>query len=142
MGRSRFWGTGMAALALILLSTAPVSAQESESVRTFLFIGEPNAAAWAFLEENTENREALMAEPIERLGGRMLGYYWGLGDGRNYIIVQLPDDPALIQATYVARLSQDLLVSYEMIELLSAEQMSEALQRIGEVRRAERGGPG
>lgn len=133
---------GVALLAMAFASPAPVLGQNApatDELRHFLFIGEPNAAAWEFLIDNPSDREALMAEPIERLGGRMIAYYWGLGDGRNYIIVALPDDPALIQATYVARLGEDLLVSYRMIELMTAADMAEALSRVAEVRRAERG---
>jgi len=135
--------TGMDAMAQDepdLATNAPATAQDAESLRTFLLIGEPNAAAWEFLIEDPQDREGLMAEPIERLGGQMLGYYWGLGDGRNYILVALPDDPALIQATYVGRLGEDLLVSYQMIELMTGSAMVEALTQVAEVRRIERGG--
>jgi uncharacterized protein with GYD domain len=106
-------------------------------LRQFLFIGEPNAAAWKWMVENPQDREAAMAKPIEKLGGRMLSYYWGIGNGRNYITVALPDDPELIQATYVARLGDGLLVSYEMIELMTSADMAAALKRVSEVKRAE-----
>ena len=128
------------AVGLLFVGASQGAAQDEQSLRTFLFIGEPNPAAWEFLIENPQDREAAMAAPLERLGGQLLGYYWGLGDGRNYILVALPDDDALIQATYVARLGEDLLLSYQMIELMSGAAMADALARVADVRRIERGG--
>jgi len=132
-------------LALALAATSVLSAgisprQDTASepqLRHFLFVGEPNAAAWKWMIENPQDREAAMAKPIEKLGGRILSYYWGVGNGRNYITIALPDDPELIQATYIARLGDGLLVSYEMIELMTSADMAGALKRVAEVKRAE-----
>ena len=136
---------GLVALSLLMTAASVCAAEPSQDqastvepkLRHFLFIGEPNAAAWKWMIENPQDREAAMAKPIEKLGGKMLAYYWGLGNGRNYIIVALPDDPELIQATYVTRLGDDLLVSYDMIELMSSADMADALKRVADVQRAE-----
>ena len=120
---------------VLLLSFLTLSAHaESEKLRYFLFIGQPNAAAWKMLIEHPADREATMSKAIEKLGGAMLGYYWGLGDGKNYILIALPDDNELIQATYVSRLGDGLLVSYEAIELLTSQAMVEALKRVNDVK--------
>ena len=84
--------------------------------------------------EHPADREAVMSKAIEQLGGKMLSYYWGLGDGKNYITIALPDDNELIQATYVSRLGDGLLVSYEAIELLTSQAMVEALKRVNDVK--------
>ena len=97
--------------------------------RHFMFIGEPSAAAWKFLMDNPEDRKAEVAGAFEALGGKVLSYYWGLGDGRNYITVTIPNDNELIQAIYLMRLPSGLLNSYQVIELMPSEQMSEALKR-------------
>ena len=133
---------GAALLAASLLLAPGAGAQEAtpqapKPLRHFLFIGEPNAAAWQLMIENPQDREAAVVKPIEKLGGRMLAYYWGLGNGRNYIIVALPDDSELIQATYVARLGDGVLVSYEMIELMNSADMTDALKRVADVKKAE-----
>ena len=64
----------------------------------------------------------------------MLSYYWGVGTGHNYIIIQMPDDIELIQANYLARLGDGLLISYQMIELMSSAAMTGALKRVRDVK--------
>jgi hypothetical protein len=110
------------------------TAQNNTADRTFLIVGEPNAAAWEMLIGAPADREASMSGAIERLGGEMLSYYWGLGDGKNYITVRMPDDPGLIQALYVTRLGDNLLSSYQMIELISSPDMAAALARVPEIK--------
>ena len=60
----------------------------------------------------------------------MISYFWGLADGRNYITVRLPDDPGMVQALYLARLSQGVLKEYTFIELMTSADMVEALKRV------------
>ena len=103
-------------------------------MRLFLFISEPNAGAWTFMIENPTDREKAAAQSIEKLGGEMLSYYWGVGNGRNYIIIAMPDDIELIQANYITRLGDGLLNSYKMIELMSSEAMTGALRRVRDVK--------
>lgn len=102
--------------------------------RTFLFIGTPNSAAWETQIANPGDREASVRGGIEKLGGELLSYYWGLGDGRNYITVSLPDDPTFIQAFYLTRIGDGVLNDYQMIELMSSPDMAEALARVPEIK--------
>ncbi len=118
----------------VVICFATLTHAEEKNQRYFLFIGQPDAAAWKTLIGNPTDREAVMSKAIEKLGGKMIGYYWGLGDGKNYITIAMPDDNELIQATYVARLGDGLLVSYEAIELMTSKDMAAALKRIGDVK--------
>ena len=113
---------------LSFMSTS--SAQEN---RTFMFIGEPNAAAWQFLMDNPGDRKEAVSDAMEALGGKIINYYFGLGDGKNYIITELPNDNELIQAMYLMRLPSGLLNSYKMIELMPSDQMSKALKKSKEL---------
>lgn len=116
--------------ALLLLACLPLSANaEERPPRHFLFIGEPTAAAWKQLVANPVDREQAVAEAMAGVGGKILSYYFGLGDGKNYITVQLPDDNEVIQAVYLMRLPSGLLNSYQMIELLPSSQMVNALKK-------------
>ncbi len=131
--------TGLAILAAFLFTvthstSAVVASTGNSKMRTFLFIGEPNAAAWKFMIENPADRQKAAEEGIKKLGGKILSYHWGLGTGRNYIIIQMPDDIELIQANYLTRLGDGLLTSYKMIELMSSEAMVAALKRVPEVK--------
>ena len=80
--------------------------------------------------ENPTDREKDMGAAIKAMGGEMISYFWGLADGKNYITVRLPDDPGMIQAMYVSRLSQGVLKNYTFIELMTSAAMVEALKRV------------
>jgi hypothetical protein len=112
----------------------PSWAQDSAANRTFLFIGTPNSAAWKMQIASPGDREATVRGGIEKLGGKLLSYYWGLGNGKNYITVSLPDDPTFIQAFYLSRMGDGLLNDYQMIEMMSSPDMAKALTRVSEVK--------
>jgi len=125
-------------VALLTFLTA-LPAQAEGKKRIFLFVGEPNVTAWKMVIENPADREASMSKVIAKLGGEMLSYYWGLGDGKNYITIALPDDNELIQAVYVTRLGDDLLKSYKAIEVISSKDMTSALKQVKGLKAIETG---
>jgi len=100
-----------------------------KKLRHFMFIGQPNATAWQYMMDNPADRKATVAGAFKAIGGEVLSYYWGLGDGKNYITVNIPDDNELIQAIYLMRLPSGMLDSYKVIELMPSDQMSEVLKR-------------
>ena len=114
---------------LIFMLLAPTLAASESQPRHFLFIGEPSAAAWTYLMEHPADRQQEVEAAMSAIGGKILSYYFGLGDGKNYITVQLPDDNEVIQAVYLMRLPSGLLNSYQVIELMPSEQMSAALEK-------------
>jgi len=116
---------------VLLLLISPAYAEEQR--RTFLFVGEPSTAAWKMLMENPIDRRKVVMKAFVALDGEMLSYYFGLGDGRNYITVTLPDDNELIQAVYLMRMPTGLLKSYEIIELMDSAQMVEAMKKSNEL---------
>ena len=121
---------------LLVLSCSTVAAEQSP--RHFLFIGEPNAAAWKFLMDNPQDRQKEVADAMAAIGGKILSYYFGLADGKNYITVELPDDNEVIQAVYLMRLPTGLLKSYEVIELMPSSQMARALRKSNELIQIEK----
>jgi hypothetical protein len=120
--------------ALFAAIVSMASAQDNTADRTFMFIGTPNGPAWEMLIASPGDREATVRGGVEKLGGELLSYYWGLGNGKNYITVSLPDDPTFIQAFYLSRMGDGLLNDYQMIELMSSPDMAEALARVPEVK--------
>ena len=132
---NRHWpGAVFAVMLFTTLWLGPGLANAADKeLRYFMFVGEPNAAAWKFLLENPADRKAEVASAFEALGGEVLGYYFGLGDGKNYITVTIPNDNEMIQAIYVMRLPTGLLNSYQLIELMPSEQMTEALKKAKEL---------
>ena len=122
---------GIAALFAMITLAGPAVAAESPP-RHFLFIGEPSTAAWKYLMANPQDRQAEVEEAVTAIGGKVLSYYFGLGDGKNYITVELPDDNEVVQAVYLMRLPTGLLKSYQVIELMPSAQMARALRRSAE----------
>lgn len=117
-------------MALMLsLGASTLWADENSNMRTFLFISTPKSAAWEMQIAKPGDRAASVRGGIEALGGEFLSYYWGLGNGKNYLTVSLPDDLTFIQAFYVTRLGDGLLDDYQMIELISSADMATALAR-------------
>ena len=116
-------------LCLALCCFLPFSLQAESAQRHFMFIGEPNAAAWKYMMQNPDDRKKQVEGAFNALGGKVISYYFGLGDGKNYITVTIPNDNELIQAIYLMRLPSGLLKSYQVIELMPSEQMTEALKR-------------
>ncbi len=99
-------------LALVSVMVTGNSLAEEERSRYYLGIGEPSPEAWEIMISNPTDREASMGAALEAMGGEMISYYWGLADGKNYITVRLPDDPNMVQAMYVSRLSQGVLKDF------------------------------
>ncbi len=119
-------------LTIVALLFSAVSLAQEQGVRHFLFIGEPSTAAWKYLMDNPADRKKEVAASMEAIGGKVVSYYFGLGDGKNYIIAELPDDNEVIQAVYLMRMPSGLLNSYTIIELMPSDQMAEALKRSAE----------
>jgi len=119
----------IAAGLLVGLMFSCMAAAEQQKQRHFMFIGEPNAAAWQYLMDHPEDRKQQVEGAFKALGGDVISYYFGLGDGKNYITVTIPNDNELIQAIYLMRLPTGMLNSYQVIELMPSEQMIEALKR-------------
>ena len=59
------------------VAAAANSAQGEQDLRYFMFIGEPNAAAWKYLMENPRDRKSEVASAFKALGGEVLNYWFG-----------------------------------------------------------------
>jgi len=94
-----------------------------------MFIGQPNSAGWQVALKDPVDRKEVVSGAIKQLGGEVLSYYWGLGNGRNYITMKLPNDNELIQAIYLSRLPTGILTSYQVIELMPSDQAAEAMKK-------------
>jgi hypothetical protein len=70
--------------------------------------------------------------------GETLSYYYGLGKGKSYITVALPDDNEVIQAVYLMGMPTGLLESYEIIELISNTEMVRAMKKSNQFMQLEK----
>jgi len=111
-------------------------AKPEKEMRIFLFTGKPSPAAWKYMKENPGDRKAATAASLEKVGCKMISYYWGLTTGKNYIIIAVPDGKTA-QAMLVQRLSSDLLLEYDAIELVPSSQMPAVIERVKELDAAD-----
>jgi uncharacterized protein with GYD domain len=130
-----------AILAIALLATIGIT-QDAKSdapqkpMRIFLFSAKPSPEAWQFMKENPGDRRAATEGAMEKIGGKMLGYYWGLTTGKNYIIAAVPDGRTA-QAMLIQRLSSGLVLQYEAIELVESSEMPAVFERLQELDAAD-----
>jgi hypothetical protein len=115
---------------------APAAAKPEKQMRIFMFSAKPSAKGWQFMKENPGDRKAATAGAMEKIGGKMLAYYFGLTDGKNYIIAALPDGKTA-QALLVQRLATDMVLEYDAIELVESSSMPAMFERLKEIEAAD-----
>ena len=125
-------------LPFVLLALSSI-APADDGGRHYLFIGTPSPEGWRWLVENPEagDREKVARAAVERVGGELLGYYWGVNNAKNYIIVRLPADAETVPAFLIMRLSTGLLTNYEAIEIMPSARLPVVLKRIAEISAAD-----
>ena len=116
--------------------TSRGASSDSPQMRYFLFSAKPSAEAWRFMKDNPGDRRAATEGAMRKVGCKMIGYYWGLTNGRNYIIAAVPDGKT-VQAMLVQRLSTDLVDQYEAIELVPSSEMPAMFARLKELEAAD-----
>ena len=126
------------AIALLVVTTTAQnnSTEPKQEMRIFLFSAKPSPAAWKFMKENPGDRRAATENAMEKIGAEMLGYYWGLTTGKNYIIAAVPDGRTA-QAMLIQRLSTDLVLEYDAIELVESSEMPAVFDRLKEIEAAD-----
>ena len=112
------------------------SGQQKPNMRYFLFSSRPNAKAWTMMKKNPQDRQPATAAAMKKSGCEMLAYYWGLDNGRNYIIVAAPDNKT-VQALLVQQLSGGLVYEYEVIELVRSSDILAMFERLKEIEAAD-----
>ena len=128
----------LAIMLLVVTTTAQnASPKPQPEMRIFLFSAKPSPAAWTFMKENPGDRRAATEGAMEKIGAKMLGYYWGLTTGKNYIIAAVPDGRTA-QAMLIQRLSTDLVLEYDAIELVESSEMPAVFDRLKEIEAADK----
>jgi uncharacterized protein with GYD domain len=58
--------------------------------------------AWAKMLREPQNREAAIRPMVEKLGGKLLGYWMAFGEADAVVIVQMPDNVSAAAASLAA----------------------------------------
>jgi uncharacterized protein with GYD domain len=90
------------------------------------------AEAAATMAKNPQDRSVPSRELIEKMGGRLIGYYYCLGEYDGVAIYEAPDD---ITATAIsmAALSPGQLNASHTTRLFTVEEMMEAMRKASSV---------
>jgi uncharacterized protein with GYD domain len=86
------------------------------------------AEAWASLARNPVDRGPAINALFEKVGGRLLGLYYCLGEYDGLVLAEAPDDTA-VTAALIAVVGAGHIKSIKTTRLLSADDMMAALKK-------------
>lgn len=99
-------------------------------MKYYLMIGEPTTEVWnALVKSGGKNLTTPGREATEALGGKMIGYYIGATEAKNYIIVAYPDSTDVSNIVYM-RAAQGVMKNLEFIEIIPAEDVPAVFEKI------------
>lgn len=86
--------------------------------------------AWAALAKNPQNREGVFRSLVEKLGGRLLAFYYSFGEYDGVFITEMPDETTVTTAL-IAAVSAGHLKAIKTTTLLTTEQTLKAMREAG-----------
>ena len=86
--------------------------------------------AWAALAKNPQNREEVLRALVEKLGGRLLAFYYAFGEYDGLFITEMPDENT-ITAAVLAAVSAGHVKAIKTTQLLTTEQAMKAMREAG-----------
>ncbi|MDP9457418.1 MAG: GYD domain-containing protein [Actinomycetota bacterium] len=86
------------------------------------------AEAWKALVKKPEDRAAVLAEHAQRLGGRVLSFYYCMGEYDGIVIFEAPDETTAASILFTT-ISPGHLKATKTTALMSVEDTMEAMRR-------------
>jgi uncharacterized protein with GYD domain len=86
--------------------------------------------AWAALVKDPQNREDVLRGLIEKLGGRLVSFYYCFGEYDGVCITEMPDETTET-ASVLASISPGHVKAVKTTVLLTTEQTMEAMRKAG-----------
>ena len=96
----------------------------------YLVQGAYTAEALATMAKNPQDRSAPVRELVQKLGGRLVGFYFCFGEYDVVALSELPDDSAAT-ALALAAVSPGHLKAYKTTKLFTVEETMEAMRKAG-----------
>ena len=90
------------------------------------------AETWARLAQKPEDRRDAARAYVEKIGGKLHGFWYAFGDYDAYSVVEAPDNVS-VAAVAMAISGGGALSKYETTVLLSVEEAMDAMQRAREI---------
>jgi uncharacterized protein with GYD domain len=88
------------------------------------------AETWATMAKNPQDRSGLVRELAQKLGGRLVGFYYCFGKYDGVGLFDLPDDTAAI-ATSLAAVAPGHIKAIKTTKLFTVEETMEAMNKAG-----------
>lgn len=98
---------------------------------TYMVQATLTAEAWKRLTEAPQDRGQVVAAQLEKLGCRMLSFYFAFGESDTVAIFEAPDDTTAAAAS-VSFLSAGHLKSIKTTKLITVNESMEAMRRAGQ----------
>lgn len=97
----------------------------------FLVQFNQTSETWHKLIKNPEDRRTVLQAQIDKLGGKLLGYWYTFGKYDGLLILEMPDNITMV--TMLAPIAASGGVHVETTPLLTVEEMQTALKRAADV---------
>ena len=88
--------------------------------------------AWATLGKNPQDRSAAGREAVQKLGGRIVGFYYCFGEYDGVVLVDAPDD-VTATAVVLAAVAPGHMRATRTTRLMTVEEGMEAMRKAGTV---------
>ena len=96
----------------------------------YMIQGAYTTEAIATMAKNPQDRSVPVRELVQKIGGRLISFYFCFGEYDVVVLVELPDDSAATAVAMVA-LSPGHLKAYKTTKLFTVEETMEAMRKAG-----------
>jgi len=96
----------------------------------YLFQASFTSEAWAKMLAKPQNREEAIRPVIEKLGGKLVGYWFAFGESDAVLIVQMPDNVSAAAASLAAS-AGGAVKSLKTSVLMSVDEAMQAMRKAG-----------
>lgn len=86
--------------------------------------------AWAAMIEEPQDRTKPSRELVQKLGGKLLGLYYSLGEYDGIALFEMPDDISASAVNLAARAVGDMKID-KIIRLFTVDEALEAMRKAG-----------
>jgi uncharacterized protein with GYD domain len=98
----------------------------------YMFQGAYTAEAWTTMTKDPQDRSVVLAELIQKLGGRQISFYYCFGEYDVVVIFEAPDDTTA-SAIVLAAISPGHAKTSKTTKLVTVQETIEAMRRAGSV---------
>jgi len=114
----------------VITSVVPALRKEKTEMPLYMTQFAYTSDAWAALVKKPQNREEVLRALIEKLGGRMVSFYYAFGEYDGMFVSEMPDETT-VTAAILAAVSPGHVKAVKTTVLLTTEQTMEAMRKAG-----------